>query len=98
MSDTKADALLSPLRAWQKKRLNSGPYQVPEYADFVKIVAAIERGATDLGAQAATIAELREALEWVVYHYDNQDMNHSDFRVEAAKRARQDLARSAGDE
>lgn len=37
---------------------------------------------------AAENARLREALEWIAYHYDNQDMNHVDFRVEAATRAR----------
>jgi len=30
----------------------------------------------------------RAALEWIDDNYANQDMDHIDFRVEAAKRAR----------
>jgi len=38
-----------------------------------------------------------EALEWIDYHYDNQDMSHLDFRIEAAGRARRILATLKGD-
>ena len=34
---------------------------------------------------------LQKVLQWISYHYDNQDMDHVDFRVQAAKRARAGL-------
>jgi len=33
------------------------------------------------------IEALEGALKWIDYHYENQDMSHVDFRVEAKTRA-----------
>lgn len=41
-----------------------------------------------VGQQRQTISELREALRWITSNYDNQDMGHRDFRIEANHRAR----------
>jgi hypothetical protein len=41
--------------------------------------------------QAAEIARKDAALTWILDHYANQEMNHVDFRVGAAQRARQAL-------
>ena len=34
----------------------------------------------------------REALEWIDYHKDNQDMSHLDFRIGAGNQASESLA------
>lgn len=42
------------------------------------------------------IAAAIEVLQWADYHFDNQDMNHVDYRVEMAGRARAALSRLEG--
>jgi hypothetical protein len=51
-----------------------------------------QQAADALDAAAAREAVLREALEWLDYHADNQDMSHVDFRVEGTLLARAALA------
>lgn len=40
----------------------------------------------------ALVARMEQFLKWVDYHYDNQDINHVDFRVGVARMAREILA------
>lgn len=44
----------------------------------------------------AAAPDLLEALKWIAHHYANQDMNHRDFRVEAAQRAEAAIAKAEG--
>lgn len=74
---TDAERLVERLKAWNRDGNHlHGP-------DALSLEAA-----TLITQQAAEIARLREALEWLDYHADNQDMKHVDFRVEGTLIAR----------
>ncbi|MDE2099149.1 MAG: hypothetical protein KGL39_17980 [Patescibacteria group bacterium] len=66
--------------------------------DALNEIAELIASAPDLLAERdrlrAVNAELVEALEWVAYHWENQDMNHMVFRVEAAHKAHAALVRA----
>lgn len=50
-------------------------------------------------ANAQAISAVPEAMalaQWIDHHFDNQDMSHVDFRIEAAKLTRDYLAKARG--
>ena len=49
-------------------------------------------------AEAMQVPDLLEPLKWIAHHYANQDMNHRDFRVEAAQRAEAAIQKAQGDQ
>ena len=59
------------------------PVEADEFAEM----CAFEYARAALSALPPRDELLREALEWIVKHYANQDMSHMDFRVEAYARA-----------
>lgn len=50
--------------------------------------------AEDDARMIAAAPDLLAFAEWISYHYDNQDMNHVDFRVEAKRLADAAIARA----
>ena len=60
-------------------------------SSIAKLAASLSRALEDTAdtasAAAARLSEQQEALDWIVKHYANQDLNHEDFRVEAYARA-----------
>jgi hypothetical protein len=64
-------------------RLRVRMHDEPDY-----VATFMSEAADALDAAAAREARLREALEWLDYHADNQDMSHLDFRVEGTLKAR----------
>lgn len=60
---------------------------------IVALVSTIAGNHADRQVIAAA-PDLLAFAEWVSYHYENQDMNHVDFRVEAKRRADAALAKA----
>lgn len=74
--------------------------KVRPYSHNSALILDGERDGTDIVQSAlltiqateARVQGLVEALEWLDYHADNQDMSHRDFRIQGAIKARQALA------